>query len=94
MFPEYFLPKIAWLGSLLHRPDWPPGPRPAPAPPPSPHLPHGLLVLLQLGRQAGTQVEDGEQEVELLLLRQKAGHGLASSELVGGESQEPEVRLL
>ena len=71
-------------------PDRPPGPGPAPAPPASPHLPHGLLVLLEVGGEAGAQVEDGEQDVDLLLLSQQVAVGLAAPQLLGGESEQPD----
>ena len=92
MFAEDFLHNI-WLLALLHGPDWPSGPGSPPAPPSSPHLPHGLLVVLEVGRQAGAQVEDGEEDVDLLLLREEVGVGLAQSHLLRGEGQVPDVRV-
>ena len=81
MFPEDFLHNIGLL-TLLHSPQRSSGPGSPPAPPSSPDLPHRLLVVLEVGREAGAQVEDGEEDVDLLLLSEEVGVGLAQPDLV------------
>ena len=39
-------------------------------------------LCLEVGREAGAQVEDGEEDVDLLLLSEEVGVGLAQPDLV------------
>ena len=44
-------------------------------------------------RQVGPQVEDGEEDVDLLLLGEEVGGGLAGPHLVRGEGEVSDVVL-
>ena len=87
------LPTVAALVlvlPLLPSPDPDPS---SPAPPAPPQGLHHPLVLLQVLRQDGADVEEGEEDVDLLLLRQQLRRRLPGFELLRRHRQEPDQIL-
>ena len=90
------LPRVAALVLVLLPLRLLPPPDPDSSPPTSPAAPQGLhhpLVLLQVLRQDSPDVEEGEEDVDLLLLRQQLGGRLPCLELLCSHRQEPDEIL-
>ena len=90
------LPRVAARGLVLLPLRLLPPSDPDSSPPTSPASSQGLhhpLVLLQVLGEDGPDVEEGEEDVDLLLLRQQLGGRLPCLELLCSHRQEPDEIL-